>query len=134
MKTRLIGLAALLLLLLVLIGLPTVLLSLGLPAAGSLPSPAELLAILTRPDDGTLLVGLIAAAGWVAWLVLAFCVLLEVAAALRGIQAPTLPGLTVPQVCGAAARGRRRSSLRRLTHRGSGRYRVRVRREGLAGQ
>ena len=57
---------------------------------------------LTSRDDGTLAVRALAVVAWGAWLFLTGAILLEIAARLRGMSAPTIRGLAMPQ---AAARG-----------------------------
>ena len=88
---RLVGLAASAALLALLVGLPTVLLALGWG-----PTPSGLdgwLAALTSPDDGHLTVLILKGAAWVVWGLLAVTILTEAVAALRGLEAPKLPGL-----------------------------------------
>jgi len=88
---RLQGLLACLALAGLLVGLPAVLLALGW---GRVPaSPAEWMQRLTSPDDGTFVLLVVKAAAWVTWLVLAASIVTEIVAAVRGISAPTLPGL-----------------------------------------
>lgn len=91
MRQRLTGLLAVVTLLALLAGLPWVLLTLGW---GNLPTGWEGWQLLfTRPDDGTLLIGLVKIAGLVCWLILAVAILVELVAALRGVQAPQLRGI-----------------------------------------
>ena len=95
---RLTGVAAILAMLLFLAGVPMLLVAASrafLPA--ELPAAEALLGALLRPDDGTFLVGLLVVAGWVVWAAMVVLVLIEVVAALRGVTAPTLPGLRAPQ-------------------------------------
>jgi hypothetical protein len=78
------GLGALALLLLGLVGIPAALIWLGgnpLPAAVTWDGVRD--ALLTR-DDGTILIGLITAVGWIAWLVFAISVISELVALLSG--------------------------------------------------
>ena len=75
---------------------PTVLLALGWG-----PTPSGLdgwLAALTSPDDGHLTVLILKGAAWVVWGLLAVTILTEAVAALRGLEAPKLPGLRWSQV------------------------------------
>ena len=96
MKQRLTGLAALLVLAGILIGLPILLLALGW---GTLPAGwAGWRLLLTRPDDGTLLVLIIKVVAWAAWIILAGSILVELVATLRGSNAPHLPGLAWTQL------------------------------------
>lgn len=94
---RLKGLIALLVILTILIGLPVVLLAVGPNPFASIDSADALVKMFTSPDDGTLFLALIKLVGWIAWLVLATSLLTETVARIRGIQAPQLPGLRMPQ-------------------------------------
>lgn len=88
---RLVGLAAFVALVALLVGLPAVLLALGWG-----PTPSGLdgwLAALTSPDDGHLTVLILKGAAWVVWGLLAVTILTEAIAALRGLEPPKLPGL-----------------------------------------
>lgn len=97
-RTRLLGLLATLVLLGILIGLPVTLLALGAnPLPQSLPSFDQLRASFANPDDGTLALGAIKVIAWAAWLVLTGAIVLEIGARARGIHAPRLPGLSIPQ-------------------------------------
>ena len=55
-------------------------------------------AALTSPDDGSLVLGVLTIVGWAVWLFLAGSIVLEVISRLRGVRAPRLPGLALPQV------------------------------------
>ncbi len=102
-RQRLTGLAAVLVMVAVVVGVPVLLVAIsGSPVPSSVPSLAQVWARLTSRDDGTLLLGLIRVVAWVAWLVFAVSLLAEVLARVRGLPAPQLPGLRVPQ---SAARG-----------------------------
>ena len=93
---RLVGFAASVALLALLVGLPTVLLALGWG-----PTPSGLdgwWAALTTPDDGHLTVLVLKAAAWIVWGLLAITILTEAVAALRGLEAPRLPGLEWSQL------------------------------------
>ena len=93
---RLVGLVAFVALVALLVGLPAVLLALGW---GPTPSGLEgWLAALTSPDDGHLTVLILKGAAWVVWGLLAVTILTEAVAALRGLEAPKLPGLRWSQV------------------------------------
>ena len=95
---RLVGLLATLLLLGILIGLPATLLALGAsPIPRSLPTLEQIRSAFTTPDDGTLALGAIKVIAWTAWIVLAATILLEVGARIRGLRAPRIPGLSLPQ-------------------------------------
>jgi nucleoid-associated protein YgaU len=100
--TRVRGLLAILAILALLVGAPSVLLILG-----AIPTLEGLTwRDLLRQDDGFLALQAITAAAWIAWAWLAVTILLEVAARLRGIRTPHLPGLpqtTVTRLVGASA-------------------------------
>ena len=98
-RRRLTGLLAAVLLLVIVVGLPATLLSVGgNPLPHDMPSLAEVSTALTSPDDGTLAVAAITFIAWVAWLILAGSILSEATSRLRGITAPALPGLRLPQL------------------------------------
>lgn len=93
---RLVGFAASLALLTLLVGLPAVLLALGWG-----PTPSGLdgwWAALTTPDDGHLTILVLKVAAWIIWGLLAVTIITEAVAALRGLEAPRLPGLRWSQV------------------------------------
>jgi len=97
-RARLVGLLATFLLLGILIGLPATLLALGAnPIPQGLPTLEQIRSAFTTPDDGTLALSAIKVIAWAAWLVLTGSILLEIAARLRGLHAPKLPGLSLPQ-------------------------------------
>src|SRR5690242_9081923 len=94
LNSRLRGLAATLALVAFVLGVPLVLV-----AIDAVPDRAQFAwSRLTTPDDGTLAVELIAAVCWVAWAVFTFQVVASIACQIRGIRAPRLPGLAIPQV------------------------------------
>jgi len=98
-RERLIGTAATLLVVALLVGMPWLLIhTAGSPIPTRIPSADEVTGWLTRPDDGTLALGAIRYAGWLVWLILTGTLLVEIAAAARGIRAPRLPGLSLPQL------------------------------------
>ncbi|WP_162786880.1 LysM peptidoglycan-binding domain-containing protein [Janibacter anophelis] len=100
------GLIALVGILLILVGLPTALVVLGgNPLPSDVPTVDEVLRALTRPDDGTLLIGVITVVGWLVWATLALSFLVEIPAAIRGVPAPRLPGLSWQQGRAAAMTG-----------------------------
>ena len=93
---RVVGFAASLALLALLVGLPAVLLALGWG-----PTPSGLdgwWAALTTPDDGHLTILVLKVAAWIVWGLLAITIITEAVAALRGLEAPKLPGLRWSQV------------------------------------
>ncbi|BEH01752.1 hypothetical protein brsh051_10330 [Brooklawnia propionicigenes] len=93
---RLVGFAASVALLGLLVGLPAVLLALGWG-----PTPSGLdgwWAALTTPDDGHLTLLVLKVAAWIVWGLLAITIITEAVAALRGLEAPRLPGLGWSQV------------------------------------
>lgn len=97
-RSRLRGMLALLLLVAVLIGIPLALATVGgNPLPASLPSLDDVTDALTSPDDGSLFLDALLIVGWLAWAFFALCVLVELGAQLRGIQAPRLPGLGLQQ-------------------------------------
>lgn len=94
LQTRLVGLGATAMLMVFVIGVPLLLL-----AIEAKPIPANLdWSALTSPDDGTVALAVIATVAWIAWAVFTCAVLLEVVARARGLRAPLLPGLAIPQL------------------------------------
>ena len=91
------GLAATLLLVVLLIGMPVVLI-----AAGPIGLPHIELThngvwqALSRPDDGTLLLTLLKAVGWVSWAVMAFTLLAELIAGSRHPPSRAWPSHRAP--------------------------------------
>jgi nucleoid-associated protein YgaU len=72
----------------------------ALVAIGATPwsvDRGELGDLLTSPDDGTLALIVVGVVAWIAWAVMTVSFLVEILAALRGVPAPSLPGLGVPQ-------------------------------------
>ena len=88
---RLKGLAATLLIGAILIGLPALLLALGLPTLFT--RHTNLLDVLLRPDDGTLFLAILWILGWLVWAYLAATVTAEVIGTLRHARPRHLPGL-----------------------------------------
>ena len=94
-RSRAAGLGATLLILAMVVGTPLLLLGIGVtPWTAHL---SELGTLLTSPDDGTLALFVIGVVAWIAWAVLAVSLVVEILAAIRGVTAPRLPGLTLPQ-------------------------------------
>ena len=92
---RIQGLGATLLLMLLVGGFPLALIAMD--AAPWDADLGQLQTLLTSPDNGTLALVVFAVVGWLAWAVMAVSVVIEAAAQLRGISAPPLPGLALPQ-------------------------------------
>ncbi|WP_146202657.1 LysM peptidoglycan-binding domain-containing protein [Branchiibius hedensis] len=55
-----------------------------------------------QPDDGTLALSAIKVIAWAAWAFLTLSIVLEISARVRGVRAPRLPGMRMPQ---SAAKG-----------------------------
>ncbi|WP_244929243.1 LysM peptidoglycan-binding domain-containing protein [Nocardioides sp. W7] len=53
---------------------------------------------LSAPDDGTLALEVITVVAWIAWAVFAYSVIAAIVSHARGIRAPRLPGLAMPQL------------------------------------
>jgi len=103
LRRRLIGFAALLLIVGIVVGLPAVLIAVGAnPFGAGLPSFSDIAGALMSPDDGSLVLGLIKIVAWLAWAFLTLSLLVEVVSRARGLRAPRMPGLRLPQ---NAARG-----------------------------
>ena len=92
---RLRGLAALLVMLVLLVGIPVALFALrGNPLPDTGTDVSSLLDRLIAPDtDGSLFLGALTWLGWLAWASFALSVLLEALAQLRGLPTPHLPAL-----------------------------------------
>ncbi|CAN5175887.1 hypothetical protein BH11ACT1_BH11ACT1_27700 [soil metagenome] len=109
LRARLVGLVASVLLIGVVVASPAALLRVGVDLIPStLPTLGQVWTALGSPDDGTLVLQAVTLVAWLAWAVLSVSILLEVAARLRGVRAPRIPGLNVPQLAarqlvGAAA-------------------------------
>jgi len=92
------GLAALVALLIGVAGTPTALVLLGgnpLPTSLSWSSVTQ---ALLRPDDGSVLIGLVTLVGWVAWVVFAASVVAELVSVFSGSRIrPRLPWMDAPQ-------------------------------------
>ena len=97
-RARLLGLAATVAILTVLIGIPATLVAIGAnPIPNRVPTLDQLTTALTTRDDGTLTLRVLTVAAWLAWAFLAATITLELVARLRGVSAPRLPGLALPQ-------------------------------------
>ncbi|WP_067430757.1 LysM peptidoglycan-binding domain-containing protein [Nocardioides jensenii] len=86
---RIRGLAAFVLILVVLIGTPMLLIFIG--ATPWNVDWSQLRMLLLSPDDGTVALILIGIVAWLAWAVMTFCLISEVIATVRGVRAPRLP-------------------------------------------
>lgn len=89
------GLVAALLIAAALVGVPVLLVALG--ATPWTVDLADLRLRLLSPDDGSVALIIIGATAWIAWAVMAFCLLTEIVAAVRGVRAPQLRGLGAGQ-------------------------------------
>lgn len=97
-RLRLLGALGVLAILALLAGVPVVLVAIGAnPVPNRLPTWQQAWDALSSPDDGRLLLVVFALLAWAAWLFLAVAVLVEIGSRLRGVSAPRLPGLTLPQ-------------------------------------
>ena len=98
MTARLKGLAALVGLLAVVVGVPWVLVAIGAgPVPDSAPTLDGMWSAVTTPDDGTVFITLFRYAAWLAWLFFVVSLVLELVARAGGREAPRLPGLSLPQ-------------------------------------
>ena len=101
------GLAALVGALLILLGIPTALWIFGggLPLPTSLPTLSSIWQAMTRPDDGTLFLGILQVAGWLGWASYAIPLLVELVTRLAGLKTPALPAMRLQQRQVAALAG-----------------------------
>ncbi len=107
-QTRAVGLVATLGMLGCLVGLPWVLMQVGVLPQRMPESWAAVGTALQRPDDGSLLLFALTLIAWAAWVFFALTIMLELLCRMRGVRVPRLPGLTLPQtgargLVGAAA-------------------------------
>ena len=87
LKARLLGLAATLGIIAVIVGVPVLLVAIqAVPSAESFSWNA-----LLAPDDGTLALAVITVVAWLAWLVVAAAITVEAFARLRRHQCPPCP-------------------------------------------
>lgn len=92
------GLLATLGVLAILIGLPFLLVAIGAnPIPDSVPRLDEVKTSLLSRDDGTLAMSGIVVVAWAGWAFMAVSILVEGIAQLRGVRAPRMPGLALPQ-------------------------------------
>lgn len=94
-QSRARGLVSALLIVAALAGVPMLLVALG--ATPWTVDLADLRLRLLSPDDGSVALIVIGATAWIAWAVMAFCLLTEIVAAVRGVRAPQLRGLGAGQ-------------------------------------
>lgn len=94
-RNRLSGLGASLLICLFVIGYPLVLFAIGVTPWRE--SFSDVGTLLTSPDDGTLALLVLAVAAWSVWVLGTILFGIEIIAAVRGVSAPRLPGLGLPQ-------------------------------------
>lgn len=92
-RSALVGVAALVGILLAVVGLPVLLL-----AVGHLPTPEDwsvqaVIEALTRPDDGTLFLSALTTVAWASWALFSVLIALEVIAQLQQRPVLNLPGL-----------------------------------------
>lgn len=93
-RSRLIGLAALVALVGIVVGIPALLVTIAaIPGTGDFTWSR-----LVAPDDGSLAIAVITIVAWVAWLVLCAAIGIELGARIRGITPPHLPWLGLPQL------------------------------------
>lgn len=103
---RMIGLAATLGILLMVVGIPAGLfVAAGSPVPGGVPDLGAIGDALTRPDDGTMFLAGLKVIGWLAWASFATMVVLEIVSRLRGVQAPSIPALGLQQRAAAGLVG-----------------------------
>ena len=99
LRAGLVGLVASVLLIGVVAAVPAALLRVGVDLIPSeLPTLGQVWTALRSPDDGTLVLQAVTLVAWLAWVVLSVTIVLEVVARLRGVRAPRIPGLHVPQL------------------------------------
>lgn len=92
------GLGALLALLLLVVGIPAVLITVApLNLPDTAPSPDQVLAALTRPDDGRLFLAALTMTAWAGWAAFTLSTLVETVAQIRGLPTVRLPLLGGPQ-------------------------------------
>jgi nucleoid-associated protein YgaU len=94
LSTRLRGLAATLALVAFMLGVPALLLALN-----ATPDPGAFSwSRLTSPDDGTLVLQVIAVVCWAAWAIFTCQLIASIASQIRGMRAPRVPAFAVPQL------------------------------------
>lgn len=100
------GLASIVVLLALLVGLPLLLAQTGgNPLPSSLPTWDEIVTSLTSRDNGEYFLGALLIVGWLGWLTFAIAVVVEIPAQLRGVRAPRLRALSFQQRAAGALIG-----------------------------
>lgn len=91
LRQRARGVGAFILIVLLMAGTPLLLVFVGAtPWSGNLGRLGQ---VLTSPDDGTLALTVFASTAWIAWAVVAISVATAVVSRVRGVPAPSVPGL-----------------------------------------
>lgn len=94
LHSRLLGLAGTVALVVFLLGTPALLI-----AIEAVPVPSDFAwSTMTARDDGSLALAVIGAVAWIAWAIFAVAVIVDIAARVRGVRAPRIPALVVPQL------------------------------------
>ncbi len=92
------GLSAALALAGLVIGIPTALMAVApMTRPTTWPTLDQIIGALTSPDDGTLFIAALIVIAWAAWAAFTLSVLVEIAAQVRGLPTPRLPGLRASQ-------------------------------------
>ncbi|MDO5494315.1 MAG: LysM peptidoglycan-binding domain-containing protein [bacterium] len=92
------SLASLIVLVLLLVGVPIGLVTVGgSPIPTELPSTAELTSALSNPNWSALIGGILKYVGWFAWATFAISVVVGIPAAVKGVKAPRLRGFGAQQ-------------------------------------
>ena len=95
---RITGIAAIVLLAVLLVGVPALLWTVGKPLIPTeIPSLNTILDALLSRDDGSLVAGLLYIVAWLAWAYLAVALIMEIWAAIRRVNPPKLTGFSLPQ-------------------------------------
>lgn len=91
------GLGAMLLLVMCLAGIPVLLFVVAPVWQIGVPTWSQLVAALTKPDDGHLFLGALTVVAWLAWAAFTVSVVVEGVAVIRGLPSPRLRFLRLPQ-------------------------------------
>jgi hypothetical protein len=74
------------------IGVPAALMVVApMRAPTSLPTWSGVIDAVSRPDDGSLLLGVVTVIAWLAWLAFALPLVIEIVSSIRGVRTPHLP-------------------------------------------